>query len=442
MNKNYILLFFIISSVLFSCSSDVGNFQIGEDLVDTKSSILITDTFSLKLSTVVLDSIPTSGTSQLLCGKYANGVSGSTEVLSYFNFDLTELQSSITDDDILDSITIELGYSGYYIGDTTQLMNIDLFRLSEQLEFIETETSDNYLYNNSSFPYDEVPLGSVSFLPHVSADSIEFRINNELGQELLNLILLDGPQVESNETFNDYLRGFVLRANSDSKAILGFNGDTSGVKINLYTHLIDVEKVEKKYTFYLAAEGTHFNQAISDRSGTGFASLAIQKEEVPATSSNNKTVIAGSAGLLSRIDFPSLNEIFSYDDRVMIKAELILIPARENELRFIPSALNFYESDNRNRLGDQLTVTSSSQEVPVEASLIADYQYPENSYYYADITQYLLDELAGNYYNPERGLLVSVPTSDLQTKADLVILNGENASQYLPKLKLYFLIYE
>lgn len=450
MNKVYSLLF-LISSVLFSCSSDVGNFQIGEGLVDTKSSLIITDTFSVKLSTVIIDSIPTSGTTQLLCGKYTNSITGSTELLPYFNFDLSESRSSMSEDDIFDSITVKLGYSGYYIGDTTRLQEINLYRLDEQLEFIDSETTSDYLFNNSSFQREEEPLGMVRFYPRVSEDSLEFRISDEFGEELLNLILSNSKDVESNTNFNAYLRGFVLKSGSENTAILGFTGDTSGVKLNLYTHLIDYEQIDKKYTFNLAAEGTHFNQAVSDRSGTSFASLWSQRESIPSTESDNQTFIAGGAGVVTRINFPSLNDIFSFDDRVMVKAQLVIRPSLYNEMDYIPETLHFYETDRRNRLGDQLTITSSSRTVSVEAILKPDDDepyddevepYPEEYYYIADITQYLLDKLSGNYYDTKSGVLLTVPYTDLQSKADLLILNGENSSQYLPKLKLYFLKYE
>ena len=440
MNKFYSLLFFI-SIVLLSCS-DSGNFQIGEDLVDSKSGVLMNDTFSLRLSTVVIDSISTSGIDQLLCGKYTTTFSGSTELRAYFNFDRSTLMSSITKDVFLDSITLELGYSGYYIGDTLSMQEFNLYRLTEPIEFIDNEIADDELYNNSSFPYEEVSMGRVRFYPRISKDSIEFRIDDAFGQELMNMAIKDVDELDNEEVFNDYLRGFVLKSAADSKAIIGFDADTAGVKINLYTHQNDADENETEYHFYLAAEGTHFNQTIADRSGTPYAALRYQAEELRSVSTNDQSLIEGSAGLVTRIDFPTMPEIFSYDDRTMIRAQLILRPSTGNDPDFLPSTLTLYESDRKNQFGSQLTVTSSYQQSAVQATLVKDEMSAENSYYIADISEYLLDKLAGNYYNINNGLLVTIPYSDLQSKADLLILNGEKAPRYRPKLNLYFLKYE
>lgn len=454
MNKVCSLLF-VISSVLLSCSTDVGNFQIGEDLVKSKSSITITDTFAVKLSTILLDSIPTSDADQILAGKYSTGVTGPLEMCSYFNFDRSETVSTLDEEAVFDSLTIELGYSGYYLGDTTQLQKLSLYRLTEQLELLEDASYQKYLYNNSSFSHEPQPLAEVSFIPFPTGkDSIEFRLPDELGLELMDLVYDKENAMEDNERFNEYLKGFVLKSAADSKAIIGFTGDTAGIKLNLYTHLVELEKMEKRYTYYLAAENTHFNQAIADRSATPFSVLQNQREELPSTGSDNRTYVQGSAGIVTRIDFPSLNNIFLLEDQVMIKAELILFPATENEFKFIPKALQFYASDRINRLGENLTMTSSNRTVSVEASLrnernaMDEWGRPveprdlSEALYIADISQHLLTQLAGNYYDPDNGLIVSIPLADLQKKADVLILNGEKTPLYKPKLKLYFLKHE
>lgn len=449
MNKINCLLILIIGILLFSCNSK-GNFDVGEDLIDTQSGIIIVDTFQVRLSTVIMDSIPTSGTTQLLCGKYSTLLTGSTELIPYFNFDIGDQIKSITEDDILDSITLKLGYSEYYIGDTTQLQTFNLYRLTEQLEFIDNGVTDNYIFNNSSFPHEEVPLGTIRFYPRVSEDdSIEFRLDDAFGRTLVNLVLNNATEVESNDKFNEYLKGFVLKSATDSKSVLGFTGDTSGVKLNVYTRVIGPgESREKRYVLPLAAEKTHFNQAVSDRSSTAFSGLKVQNEEIFAINSGNRSFIAGGAGVISRFDFPSLNDVFLFDDRVMIKAQLVFYPSVENNIRFLPETLQFYESDKHNNVGSSLV--SGSQQTAVEAKLQEldtskeIYEDIYNLYYAVDITDYLTSKFSGNYYNTENGLLVTVPFSNLQTRADLLILNGEkvDARTYRPQLKLYFLKYE
>ena len=451
MKKANFLLISILGLILFSCSNK-GNFDVGEDLIDTQSGIQIIDTFQVRMSTVKLDSVPTSGTKQLLCGKYSSTITGSTELIPYFNFDLGGELTKITVDDRFDSITLKLGFNGYYMGDTTLVDHYQLYRLTQFLDFVEDDVKGDYVYNKTSFPHEEVPLGNVSFFPNVSEDSIEFRMNDAFGLELMNMVINDATELSNNEEFNEYLKGFVLKGSPESKVILGFKGDTSGVKINIYTHIVGPgEPQKKRYTIRLAeTEKTHYNQAVSDRTNTAFAGLSIQDEEIPARNSGNRSFIEGSAGVVSRIDFPSLNDIFLYGDRVMIKAQLVFYPSVENDPKFLPETIQFYESNKHNDVGTNLVTSSGSQQVAVQATLqridsskkIDEDIY--NLYYVADITEYLTTQFSGNYFNKENGLLLTIPLSDLQTSADLLILNGEKTeiNTLNPKLQLYFLKYE
>jgi len=451
MKKTNSLLVFVLGLILFSCNSK-GNFDVGEDLIDTQSGILIVDTFQVRLSTVKLDSLPTSGTAQLLCGKYSTPVTGSTELIPYFNFDVGNELTAITEDDRFDSITLKLGFNGYYMGDTTLVEHYRLYRLTQYLDFVKDDVKGDYIYNNTSFPHEDVPLGTISFFPNVSEDSIEFRLDDAFGLELMNMVLNDATELSDNEEFNEYLKGFVLKSSTDSKAILGFKGDTSGVKINIYTHIIGPEEPqEKRYTIRLAqVEKTHYNQAVTDRTNTAFTGLLIQDEEIPARNSGNRSFIAGSAGVVSRIDFPSINDLFLYDDRVMIKAQLVFYPSVENDPKFLPQSVQFYESNKHNEVGTNLVTSSGSQTVAVQATLQRVDLSKEldediyNLYYAADITEYLTTQFSGNYFDKENGLMLTVPLSDLQTRADLLILNGEKTeiNTFKPKLQLYFLKYE
>ena len=127
---------------------------------------------------------------------------------------------------------------------------------------------------------------------------------------------------------------------------------------------------------------------------------------------------------------------------MLLKAELILIPAVESFQHDVPATIDFYETDKINQLGDQLTVETDDSEASVQGTLVEDKLYPENSYYSVDITSFISSELSGNYYDTNNGLLVTVPMTDFLSKADHLILNGESAQEYQSKLNLYFLTYE
>lgn len=446
MNKNWPLL--ILIALFSACSSDSGNFQIGDDLVDSESSVTLVDTFSVQLSTVVLDSIITSDPDAALVGKYSDPTIGTTELKHYFNVDLASNYGSLDeDDDIFDSITVKLQYNGFSLGDTISDVTFNLYRLTEELELIEDENYNEYLYNNSSFPYEETPIGSYTFRPNPnSLDSIEFRIDDAFGEEILNWIYNDEQSETKNDRFMEYLKGFVLVADdANSNVILGFdNSDASGIALKVYSHVVDLDIEENEYEFQRTADALSFNQVIANREETLFADLPTQRTSTPSSETDGLTFMQGTTGVLTRVDFPNLNDVFATQNRVVIRAELILVPAVENRnLSELPSTLNLYSTNHLNAFSTNniLTVTSGSSTQAVNARLVSD-PLTDEYYYIVDITTYLRSVLANNYYDNELGLLVSVPQASLYNQADPVILTDGFVGELQPKLNLYFLIYE
>ena len=427
--------------IIVACETEESNFEIGEDLIESKSEIIMVDTFEVQLSTVLIDSIPTSGTSEILTGFYENEFTGKTSTNSYFNFDLNPDLFSIDEEAVFDSVTIKLYYSDYLLGDSTQQQNLRLYRLTEKLALQEDDDYETSLFNCSKFMHEQSSIGELDYYPHPYKDTIEIRINNELGKEIIQLCRDDSDEVADNEKFNTYMKGFVVKTETNSaSAVVGFIADST--VLTVYTHIIEEEKTERMYQLNISAGQTHFNEVISDRNGTSFESLFTQREELLSRNSNDMSYLQGGTGAIIRIDFPSLNELFKLEDQVLLKAELILKPIVEYNAVDLPLSLDFYETDKINKLGDQLSYVSDEQTISVVASLYEDILYNENTFYTADISQYLFSILSSNFHNTDEGLLLSLPASDFYTTCDHVILNGENAEDYQPTLKLYFLSYE
>lgn len=440
--KRYGYVLILLYLLLTGCQSEDNQFEIGVDLVKVKTEINMVDSFSVKLSTVKFDSIPTSGQSTGLFGYFDDQTTGSLQVNSYMNFDLSSSLSSITEDDIFDSICMRLKYADYNIGDSTQMQKLSIYQLADELTLRTTDDAETYLYNTSSFPHKETSIGQLNFYPHVNNGPLLVRLDDDFGKQLIQLSLDEADEVANTTNFQEFLKGFVIVPDEESgRAVIGYQSDS--VLIRLYTHRVGLETDDLTYDFNVATD-THYNQIIPDRSGTPFASLSelTQREELPSTESNNLSVIQGSTGIMVRADFPTLNQLFALEDRILLKAELVLKPAIEAYSTDLPSTLNFYETDKANQLGDQLTYEVNSTTYSVAANLNLDELYHEQTNYTVDITSYLSDQLSGNYYNTDNGLLITVPITDFFSQADHLVLSGEKASDYKPKLNLYFLTYE
>ena len=436
--KKYILFLLFLNVFLIACESENDEFEIGVDLVKSKTEISMVDSFTVQLSTVKYDSIPTSGSTTALVGYFSNDISGQLEASSYFNFDLNTSISELDEDVIFDSLTIQIYYSDYLLGDSTLQQNLKIFQLTEELIMQENDYSEKYLFNTNQFPYEPEALGQLTFYPQSHHGYEEIRLTDELGLELIQLGQDEADEVLNSTNFSAYLKGFVLKADEHfPNTIIGFTTDS--IKMVLYTHIEQQFEQEKSSELVFTVSNTHFNSIITNRSETLFDKLENEREKLPSSASNDKSFIQGSAGVVIRLDFPSLNELYKLKDRVLLKTELLLYPAIETFDADLPEVLHFYETDKTNQIKDLVTDDNSTA---IQATLVLDELYPENSYYLADITEFLSEQLSGNFYDTNAGLLLTVPNTDFLSQTDHLILEGENSKRKRPFLNFYFLTYE
>ncbi|MBN2762151.1 MAG: DUF4270 family protein, partial [Bacteroidales bacterium] len=118
--------------LLYSCN-DENEFTLGDDFVESSTHLSIVDTFSVEMSTVIQDSVPTSATGAMLVGKYQDTVFGSISCISYCQIGLPST-ISLGEDDIYDSIVLVLEYSKYFFGDTNSLAELSIHQLNESIE--------------------------------------------------------------------------------------------------------------------------------------------------------------------------------------------------------------------------------------------------------------------------------------------------------------------
>ena len=95
-----------------TCSDDSDNFTIGNDFLESETELRMIDTFTVKLSTVLIDSLPTSSIDSFLVGNYKDDIFGRVSCKSYFEVGLPSNISNVKKHDYFDSITISLRYTG------------------------------------------------------------------------------------------------------------------------------------------------------------------------------------------------------------------------------------------------------------------------------------------------------------------------------------------
>ena len=256
------LIFWVVLFVfaIQSCTNneDLVQIKIGDKFIKSQSDVVIIDTLSVNMSTVLIDSISTSGTGQLLVGKYTDKFLGKITSTGFFQIDLPEgvAIDNMNENAVFDSLTLILNYSSLSYGDTTQSQTIHVHRIIEDIEV----HNDGYLYNTSSFNYNETPVGNLLFYPEPSSNQeLEIRLDNLLGTNLTELIKSGASEVSSSANFTDYFKGFAIVPGEDNSCILSFEGADSLPHMRLYTHYSGIEKVQTNYDFPIKSSSTCFN---------------------------------------------------------------------------------------------------------------------------------------------------------------------------------------
>jgi hypothetical protein len=384
------------------------------------------DTFSVRLSTVLLDSVQTSGTGTVLLGNYSDAVFGNITSSSYMQMAIPS-SLDLQQRDRYKALYLVLKYNGYYFGDTTKPLSVFAHRLTEKIEY----DYDNVINSTSSFRFQSDPLGSVVFMPRPnSGDTIAIKIRDDIGAEFFDKLLNGAGEVSTNELFADYFPGIALIAEETNRGcIAGFGGNPQDVRIVLLSTTSDPYPAEMKIEFMMNDSSRQFNHISYDRSATQLKALSEQRTKLPSSSTGGMSFLQGGVGLMIRVDFPSLQRSLLFNKSALVAAELSVAPLSTSyNVIALPSALNLYAADALNRSGAGVAAST----------LTIDELYHEETEYTFNITQYLKDEFSDSYVDPDKGLLITLPSGGLNSSFARFIADAGSRKM---KLKLYYLSY-
>lgn len=429
----FFMLFVIITGII-SCSEDTNIFTVGSDFLESNTNIIMVDTFSVNLSTVIIDSLPTSSVDTLLIGNYIDEIFGKISCNSFFEFGLPA-STNIQDNDIYDSITLSMEYTGYSYGDTLQSILFSIHLLSERINLNET----NYLYNTSNFAFQETPLASCSLTPHpISNDStVEFKLNDIFGQELFDLMQDDADLMASQSAFIAHYKGLAIISDTvTSSSIVGFISSDEDINIKLYTHRSEEVLKDIIYEFPLVNSEKQFNAIKHNYANTPLENITSQREDIPSHKMENKAYMQSGVGLMTKIQFPSMQEFLLYENSFILRAELYIRPAAGSyNTNTLTNNVYLYNTDKTNALGNILYNSDGS----VLTSIFSfDEFYHDQTYYLFDITNFLKAELSDFHFDYEHALLVSTSDADYLCSFDRIIFD-DNSNK--PQLKIYYMNY-
>ncbi|MGJ1407843.1 DUF4270 family protein [Sphingobacterium siyangense] len=439
----FLLPLFILAAFV-GCNKDI-SLSLGSSRDETIGLVPI-DTFSVNVSTHLMDDIPTSSTGTILVGKNSNSITGSMTSTSYMRLGVgTISNASLPDDAVLDSAILVLNPNKYYYGDTTQIQKISVHRITEEITPTQIDltkpaderpvfVSSAALFSKQKFAYESAPFAELSFAPKImSLDSVYFKINNTLAKELFTMVQNNDSRIQNNTDFQEYFKGLALVPGDQNTTLIGFK-DT--VFLQLHYSYVNSEGVTKngKQYFSMADKSYQYNQIETDRSNTKFASMTLQNPNIASGQTEGYTFLEGSTGVVAKISFPTLLDLVNDETIAINKAELIIEAENPYSTIFAQpqSLIMMIASPNGNPAS---ILTSPYSTESQTATLVQGNNTGSNSKYTFNLIQYLTNFKTTAYRNTS--LYLSLPTSGLFSTGNRLILAKDSDNN--PRIKLNIL---
>lgn len=408
----------LAGALIFSNSACTPPSAVGTDLFAEESfQIRVIDSVSLKVSTIMLDSVDTYKPDRLLLGFHEDELLGKVLAAPFFELApdgwTTQPDENTT---IFDSLTLVLQYDGYSLYDTSQLQTVRVHQLLDRMEL----NDDGTLYNSSNFAYAPTPIGTLRFRPRPTSNGqIEIRLDEALGQEFFGQIQTGETTLSNSEDFKDYFPGLVVLPDTSTTNIFLGLQPTPQLKL-YYRDLSSLPATNYEITFSYEASGLEyaFNRIVGQWENTLLAPLLNDDESANELSSRqlgNVAVVQGGTGLTTRIEFPYLKSLLDLEEEfVVVEARLKVQPIMTDyaDQFELPEVLTPYWVDENN-LVEAVN--------PLSALLHTDLEFARDVYYEVDILSFVQRELSRETLNNSALLLYfSEPDYTLSTHTILL----------------------
>lgn len=407
---------------------------VGTDLFTEEAFVLdLIDTVTLRVSTVLIDSIDTYKPDRLLLGFHQDELLGKALAAPFFELGLDLWNGGRPDKNTTayDSLTLVLEYDGYSAFDTNQVQTLFVHLLEESMAL----TDDNALYNNSSFTYETYPLGIREFRPRPgSLSELEIRLSDVLGQDLFEKIRESDTAMESDAEFKSYFPGLVvLPDTTQNGAVLGF---ANSPELRLYYRDVSVFPTEQ-HTITFSSDPTAddelFNHIQGDRTNTLFASLQANRlNELDSEASGSVTALQGGTGILAKIEMPFLQDLLELNESFIIaNAQLQIRPIleRASDQFLLPETLEVYWVNEDHVVQVQNTTP---------AYRYTDPEFGRDIFYQINVQDFIEQQLKSS--TAERmALMLSFREEDYDTSMDIIKIGSDQHPEAPMELQITIL---
>jgi hypothetical protein len=414
MNKKYILnaafALILLSAFFFGCNKDADN-AIGIIPKDKLIQIGTNDTININAYTYRVDSVVSSGVSNVLLGSYSDPIFGDSK--SEFVIQITPgTISGFGTNPVADSIVLSLRYSSDSLrpiyGNKSAPILFNAFEIGTKLY------PDSNYYSNLDPTVLNLTneLANISFYPEDGRNDttiLDIQLAQSLGQRIIdNYGKWHDNTAPADTSFYDYFSGIYVKTNDMpydgslntfsimdplSKAVLYYHNDTDTLTLS----------------FGISQFSTRFNLFSHLHNSPGLPDL-----EHPENQQDSVVYLQGTGGLKVKLDFPGLDSIKKSGLWGVNRAELVF----SAEDKLLTDEVNYQAplSANLLRVADEGDELEFVDDYVGEKGYIA-VAYNDNKYIF-DITYTIQQILSGalknngfylfpssNYDNPSRVVL-------------------------------------
>ncbi|MDH6306906.1 hypothetical protein M2459_003467 [Parabacteroides sp. PF5-5] len=430
-----IVILLLTAGLLASCYDE--NNSYGDSLVESVFRNVSVDTCTVRLASISVDSLETSGKEVALVGCYGHPVWGTVSAAAFIPYNRPSYNLDSDESVRLDSLMLQISPNRYFLGDTTQQLRLNIYALTQKIIL----NSNGYLYNHNSVTYSSEPLGTYTFKPKPNDTTlIEIRLSDELGKDLLQKFHAR-DQAVSSDRFEDYFKGIAIVPEGDAnQSLLGFSLADTSASLSLRYRIADELENSQELMFW-PKTSDQFNHITQDRSGTRMESYPAKGAVIPSDSLDNMALLAGGMGWYTRVEFPYLNNLRTQGEQVLVEAAYLKIyPAKGTYSTYnpLPENIYLYIADENNVITN--AVTDYLGEEVQAGTLLKNDTYDDETYYYFDITDFIKEEMgAEGMYKHNLQLVFD---TDGYTKTINNLLIGDQQSKNPIVLQLVYKIYE
>ncbi len=332
MTKFSILLIIITIGLLTSCKKKDTESVLGLDIQPENDllGITVADSSSIFMHTQRIDSVKTYNDQYKYLGSTQDPIFGRTDAGIYTNFsisnNLTNLSFGTTP--VLDSAEMVLRYLGNFSGDTSTVLNYNVYQLNTKLSPISSYT----YYTTDNVSYSNYPVNITNGKLQVRNGGVYLVM--KLDPFMCQSILETEANLTNNIAFQNANKGFYISAtnpvgNPSSGSIKRFDldDDYSGVKL-YYRNGVSASSKGQSFLFsFRGVDALRFNNIKHNYNSGATQNLFDQVNGAGTadTIKGNKNVyLQKFGGTRIRLYLPFLKS-FSDSENVSInRAELIL----------------------------------------------------------------------------------------------------------------------